>query len=159
MEFEIDAVASSVIQARNITSNEDHTCDGNENGEQADREDGYQGSPNSLNLQHALAADRLRSLKKTRAQIEKDLSDLCKNKPTKDIENDKLILDIVKEESRPKRKSKEVQKSSKKLKKRFKAVSFDEDGDFDAVLDAASTGFVETVSLKYLTQSDQFSCL
>nr|XP_048336772.1 protein CHROMATIN REMODELING 8 [Ziziphus jujuba var. spinosa] len=144
VEFEIDAVASSVEQARNITSNEDHTCDGNENGEQADREDGYQGSPNSLNLQHALAADRLRSLKKTRAQIEKDLSDLCKNKPTKDIENDKLILDIVKEESRPKRKSKEVQKSSKKLKKRFKAVSFDEDGDFDAVLDAASTGFVET---------------
>lgn len=154
MEFEIDAVASTVEQARDITSNEDHACDSNENGEQGDREDGCQGSASGLNLQQALAADRLKSLKKTRAQIEKDLSDLCRNKPSKGIENDKLILNIVKEESRPKRKLKEVQKSSKKLEKRFRTVSFEEDGDFDAVLDAASTGFVETVSLICLTQSD-----
>lgn len=150
VEYEITAVASTVEQARHITGNEDHAYDGNDNLEQADREDDSMASPNGLNLQHALAADRLRSLKKTKAQIEKDISDFCKNEPLKDIEHNKLISSIVKEASRPKRKAKEVQKSSKILKKRLKTVSFDEDGDFDAVLDAASTGFVETVSKIYL---------
>ena len=35
-------------------------------------------------------------------------------------------------------------KSGKELKKRKKTISFDDDVDFDAVLDAASAGFVKT---------------
>lgn len=146
VEYEITAVESTIEQARNITSNDDHAYDGDDNLEQADGVDGSQASSNGLNLQHALAADRLRSLRKTKAQIEKELSDICKNETLKD----KVVSNIVKEASRPKRKTKEAQKSSKNLEKRLKTVSFDEDGDFDAVLDAASTGFVETVSKIYL---------
>ncbi|MCI31554.1 DNA repair and recombination protein RAD26, partial [Trifolium medium] len=53
---------------------------------------------------------------------------------------------LVKEDRRPKKKLKDDKKLSKRPAKRFKTVSFDDDADFDAVLDAASAGFVETVS-------------
>ncbi|KAM2042180.1 hypothetical protein ACFX16_035901 [Malus domestica] len=133
VEFEIDAVESTVEpeQARSEEGDRDGG-DGAEAGNKAD------------NLQHALATDRLRSLKKTKAQLEKELSDLGKGRPSKGIARDKVLLDIVKDKPAPKRKSKQVQISGKKLEKRFKTVSFDEDDDFDAVLDAASAGFVET---------------
>ncbi|KAM1684385.1 hypothetical protein ACFXTN_032454 [Malus domestica] len=133
VEFEIDAVESTVEpeQARSEEGDRDGG-DGAEAGNKAD------------NLQHALATDRLRSLKKTKAQLEKELSDLGKGRPSKGIARDKVLLDIVKDKPAPKRKSKQVQISGKKLEKRIKTVSFDEDDDFDAVLDAASAGFVET---------------
>lgn len=146
VEFEIDAVASTVNPERKTARKEDSAYDedGDGSAEQGTLEDGPQDSSSELDLHHALAADRLRSLKKTKAQIEKELSGLRNSKPSKGVELDKSILDIVKEEPRPKRKLKEVKKTGKSSEKRFKTVSFDEDGDFDAVLDAASTGFVET---------------
>ncbi|PON81759.1 Protein CHROMATIN REMODELING [Trema orientale] len=139
VEYEIDAVASTVKQGRK--SNEDNTNEGDDNTEQGDSPEN---SANELDVHHALAADRLRSLEKTKAQIEKEILDLRKSKHCKGIAHDKLIWSIVKEESQPKRKSKEVKKTGNSSKKRHKTVLFDEDGDFDAVLDAASTGFVET---------------
>nr|POE71281.1 protein chromatin remodeling 8 [Quercus suber] len=69
VEFEIDAVASTVEQARNVASDEDRAGDGNDSGGLGNKEDSGQVSPNGLDLQHALAADRLRSLEKTRAQL------------------------------------------------------------------------------------------
>ncbi|XP_062080234.1 protein CHROMATIN REMODELING 8 [Humulus lupulus] len=141
VEFEIDAVASTVIQGRN--GNEDHTYDGPDSTTLGDTGSPKE-SPNDLDVHHALATDRLKSLEKTKAQIKKEISDLQKNKPSKGIAYDKLISNIVKEELKPKRKSKEAPITGKTSKKRHKIVSFDEDGDFDAVLDAASTGFVET---------------
>ncbi|CAN6545327.1 unnamed protein product [Malus baccata var. baccata] len=133
VEFEIDAVESTVEPEQARSEEGDHDGgDGAEAGNKAD------------NLQHALATDRLRSLKKTKAQLEKELSDLGKGRPSKGIARDKVLLDIVKDKPAPKRKSKQVQISGKKLEKRIKTVSFDEDDDFDAVLDAASAGFVET---------------
>lgn len=140
VEFEIDAVASTVEQARNVAS------DGNDRGELGNHEDGGQVSPNDLNLQHALAADRLRSLKKTKAQLDKELSDLRKGDSSKGVDHGKVLRDLVKEEPKRKRKLKEVQKSWKNVEKRQKIVSFEEDTGFDAILDAASAGFVETVS-------------
>lgn len=146
VEFEIDAVASTVNPERKTARKGDSAYDedGDGSAEQGTSEDGPQDSSSELDLHHALAADRLRSLKKTKAQIEKELSGLCNSKPSKGVEFDKSILDIVKEEPGPKRKLKEIKKTGKSSEKRFKTVSFDEDGDFDAVLDAASTGFVET---------------
>lgn len=102
-------------------------------------------SPGDVTLQHALAYDRLQSLTKTRERIEHELADLRKDRSSKAIENDKLLEELVREERRPKRKQTEVKKS-RQIEKRQKKVSFDDDADFDAVLDAASTGFVETVS-------------
>lgn len=135
VEFEIDAVESTVEPEQ--AGSEEGDRDGGDGAEAGNKED---------NLQHALATDRLRSLKKTKAQLEKELSDLGKGRPYKGIARDKVLLDIVKDKPAPKRKSKQVQISRKKLEKRIKTVSFDEDDDFDAVLDAASAGFVETVS-------------
>lgn len=141
VEFEIDAVASTVELEQG--GNDDGVGDGDNGAELVEKEDHVQASDN---LQHALATDRLRSLKKTKARLEKDILDLGKQRPSKGIEHDKVLSNIVKEKPAPKRKLKQAQKPGKKQDKRVKTVSFDEDADFDAVLDAASTGFVETVS-------------
>ncbi|XP_052170054.1 LOW QUALITY PROTEIN: protein CHROMATIN REMODELING 8 [Diospyros lotus] len=138
VEIEIDAVASTVDQVKNLGRNENDVYDTREQGDKEDE------SHNDLTLQHALATDRLRSLRKRKAQLEKDISDLGADEPTKCNKYDNVIQDLVREEPRTKSRLKEVQKSSKNLKKRKKLVSFNEDGDFDAVLNAASTGFVET---------------
>ncbi|XP_059626044.1 protein CHROMATIN REMODELING 8 [Cornus florida] len=144
VKIEIDAVASSVEQVKNFARNEDTVPDGNDDRKQGDTEDEQIiVQPSSSTLQEALAAERLRSLKKTKVKLEREISILCKDDPSS-IKHDCLIQNLVKEEIKPKRKLKEVQKSSKDLKKRKKTVSFDEDDDFDAVLNAASAGFVET---------------
>lgn len=155
VEFEIDAVASTVNQGRK--GSEEDSNDGNDGEEQGDVGDSPEYSHNELDVHHALAADRLRSLEKTKAQIKKEISVLRKSKPSKGIAHDKLITNIVKEVSRPRRKSKEVKPTGKSLGKRHKTVSFDEDADFDAVLDAASTGFVETVS-SYIVLNKFYAC-
>ncbi|CAK9149998.1 unnamed protein product [Ilex paraguariensis] len=147
VEIEIDAVASAVQQVKNFAGNEEHVPDNEDDRKHGDIEDQQevgQPSPNDFSLQHALASDRLRSLKKTRTQLEKEISNLYKDDPSKGSKHDKVIQNLVKEESRPKRRLKHVQKLSKNTKKRHKTVPFDEDNDFDAVINAASAGFVET---------------
>ncbi|KAK2648783.1 hypothetical protein Ddye_016272 [Dipteronia dyeriana] len=147
VKFEIDAVASTVDHVRRVTIKEDRDIDVDDNAEQRDEEDdkrAVEAFSNDLTLQHALAADRLKSLNNTMAQLEKELSNFQDEKTFKGIEHEKLIQDLVKEEHGPKRKSKEAQKPGKNISKRQKAVSVDDDIDFDSVLDAASAGFVET---------------
>ncbi|XP_042489273.1 protein CHROMATIN REMODELING 8 [Macadamia integrifolia] len=147
VEVEIEAVAASVEQTRSITRNEENVLveiDIREGEDVGDDKRDVQASANDLTLQHALTADRLNSLKKTRARLQKELEELNKDHPTKNSHHDKLILDLVKEEPRSKRKLKEVQSLAKNSKKQHKTVTFNDDGDFDAVLDAASAGFVET---------------
>ncbi|GLU03662.1 hypothetical protein SLE2022_208500 [Rubroshorea leprosula] len=144
VEFEIDAVASTIEQAKNAANEDDHSDRADDGAEKENKQDDKNVSRVSSSdlLQHALATDRLRSLKKTRAQLEKELSVLPNDGTLKSIEHDKLIQDLVKEE--PKRKLKEIQKPNKNKEKRFKTVKLVDDDDFDAVLDAASAGFVET---------------
>ncbi|XP_058094603.1 protein CHROMATIN REMODELING 8-like isoform X2 [Magnolia sinica] len=147
VEVEIDAVAASVKQARNIARNENNTSDSTDNrveGDLDDSKNAVQDSVSGLNLQHALAADRLRSLKKTKAQLQKDLSELHKNDSIEGVGNEKLLDKLVREETKQKRRLKEIKPTGKGSKKRQKSVAFDEDVDFDAVLDAASAGFIET---------------
>ncbi|XP_028767590.1 protein CHROMATIN REMODELING 8 [Neltuma alba] len=143
VDFEINAVASTIQQVRNAES--DGVCidGGADNREEGTTKDI---SSNGLNLQHVLASDRLESLKKTKAQLEKELLDLCKEKPCRSIDGDKdnEIFNLVKEERRSKRKPKEVKSLPKGSGKQRKTVSFNDDVDFDAVLDATSAGFVET---------------
>lgn len=148
VEIEIDAVANSVEQVKNFGRNDDLVPDGDDIEEQGDikEEQGIvKASPNDLTLQHALAADRLRSLKKTKAQLEKEITNFDPSKVSKH-DRDKVIRNLVKEEPKRKQKPKEVPKSSKNVKKRQKTVSFEDDDDFDSVLNAASAGFIETVS-------------
>ncbi|KAJ4954603.1 hypothetical protein NE237_011386 [Protea cynaroides] len=147
LKVELEAVAASVEQARSITKNEQNVSDDIDNKEGKDVGDGksdVQASTSGLTLQHALTADRLNSLNKTRALLQKELEELDVDNPTKSPQHDKLIWNLVKEEPRQKRKLKGVQSLSKDSKKRHKSVTFNEDVDFDAVLDAASAGFIET---------------
>ncbi|MBA0763965.1 hypothetical protein Gotri_013354 [Gossypium trilobum] len=146
VEFEIDAVASTVEERKDVTSGDHDAKD--EHVEEGNREDDDESAmqlhSRDSTLQRALATDRLKSLKNTKAQLEKELSGLLKESSSEGVKHDKLIKDLVKEEPRLKRKSKEIQKPSKTKQKRKKSVSFNDDVDFDAVLDAASAGFVET---------------
>ncbi|KAK7267406.1 hypothetical protein RIF29_20080 [Crotalaria pallida] len=139
VEFEIGAVASTIEDVEN---------NGDCSGIDEDRlEQGIAAgddSSNGSNLQRVLAADRLSSLKNTKAQLEKELSKLGEDNNSKSTEREKMIFDLVKEERRPKRKVKEDKKLQKSSGKKLKTVSFNDDADFDAVLDAASAGFVET---------------
>ncbi|KAL2236418.1 protein CHROMATIN REMODELING 8 [Sesamum indicum] len=142
VQVEIDAVTSAVEQLENFKRDEDHLPDGDDEIEQGNAEaerNILQASSNDLTLQHALAVDRLQSLIKTRAQLEKEISDSPRNS-----QHDRFLRNLVKEEPRSKRWLKEVEKTSQNQKKRLKRVSFSEDDDFDAVLNAASAGFVET---------------
>lgn len=135
IEFEIGAVSSTIERPKDVDKSEE-----NENLEEGIGEGG------GSELQRVLAADRLRSLKNTKAQLEKELGSLSKDGDSKRTESKKVIFSLVKEDRRPKKKLKDDKKVSKRPAKRFKTVSFDDDDDFDAVLDAASAGFVETVS-------------
>ncbi|XP_050205828.1 protein CHROMATIN REMODELING 8 [Mercurialis annua] len=141
VNFEIDAVASTFEQVKNVASGEDHA---NDDAVKAEPGDGEDDKSTDLTLQEALAADRLRSLKRTKTEIENELSAFHKDGTTRGVDHDKLLANLVKEEPRHKRKSKEVQKPGKKKEKSHRKVSFNDDTDFDAMLDAASAGFVET---------------
>lgn len=142
IEVEIDAVASAVEQTKSGRKNEE-LDDESYCGKDEDDKGTAEAVRGDSTLQHALAADRLRSLKKTRAELRKELSSLCKHGKAGGIE-DKLMKYLVREEGKSKRKLKEAQDVSKESKKQKKVVSYREDDEFDAVLNAASGGFVET---------------
>ncbi|KAF2292704.1 hypothetical protein GH714_027177 [Hevea brasiliensis] len=114
VKFEIDAVASTFEQVRNVASSEDH--DDDDKAECGDRKDDVLVSPNDFTLQRALAADRLKSLKRTKVQIEKELSNLHEDDTTKGVDYENLLADMVREETRRNRNVKEVQKPGKKRK-------------------------------------------
>ncbi|KAL9227603.1 hypothetical protein vseg_003275 [Gypsophila vaccaria] len=148
LDVEIDAVASAVEQAKSVRSNEEIDSEGGDvkDGGKDNVEDGGTSNkavPNDNTLQHALAADRLQSLKKTRAEIHKELSSVCKDSKGGGVE-DKILRYLVREESKSKSKPKGGKDGNKEAKKKKKAVSYREDDEFDAVLNAASGGFVET---------------
>ncbi|KAL6502913.1 Protein CHROMATIN REMODELING 8 [Orobanche hederae] len=143
VKLEIEAVASALEQLEeNFKEDEGHFPDGNDKTEQVKVEEErniFQASPNDSTLQHALATDRLKSLIKTRDRLEKEISDSSKNS-----QHDRLIRDPIKEAPNAKEHLKEVKKTSQILNKRIKKVSFDENSDCGALLNAASAGFVET---------------
>lgn len=139
LEVEIDAVASAVEQTKSGGKNGELDTESQDG---KDEDEDYAMRSDST-LQHALAADRLRSLKKTRAELRKEISSVSKDGKAGGVE-EKLLKYLVREEAKSKRKLKEVQDQSKESKKQKKAVLYREDDEFDAVLNAASGGFVET---------------
>lgn len=143
IKIEIDAVECTIEDVKNISRTEEQVPDNEDENDPLDGKQSILQASNDLTLQHALAADRLESLKRTKAQLEKQVVSLG-NEP-KAVKQQKILQYLVKEEPNHKRKQKEIPKTNKKLK-RHKTVAFSDDGDFDAVLNAASTGFVETVS-------------
>ncbi|CAN4093234.1 unnamed protein product [Withania somnifera] len=142
VEVEIDAIKDGFGHLERFRRNEEEVpdTDGSSETKHTENEQSISQAPlDDSNLQHALADDRLRSLLKRKAQLRKELSNFAN-----DTSPDALIRDIVKDQPNFKRKEKEVPKSSNKKSKRRKTTLLDDDDDFDAVLAAASSGFVET---------------
>ncbi|KAJ4809891.1 Protein CHROMATIN REMODELING 8 [Rhynchospora pubera] len=125
IELEIEAVSSS-IKPEASTSEEE-------------TEEGKTGN----NLQKALATDRLKSLERAKAQIQREISGFSAGPSWRE---DTLLKKLV--EERPKKRKKVLkddgESSGARPKRHLKTVSYDDDEDFDAVLDAASSGFMET---------------
>ncbi|CAI0434482.1 unnamed protein product [Linum tenue] len=146
VNYEIDAVASTVEREKKVVSEDDSACANDDTTDQEEKED-FETDPrisrNDSTLQQALAADRLRSLKRKKAQIEKELTDLHQINVDRGGKHDKLLQDLVKE-CRQERKPKTPKETKKRKEKCQRTVSFADDTDFDAALDAASRGFVET---------------
>lgn len=142
VEVEIDAIKDGFGHLERFRRNEEEVpdTDGCSEAKHTESEQRTIQAPlDDSNLQHALADDRLRSLLETKAQLREELS-IFANETSPDA----LIRALVKDQPKSKRKVKEVQKSSNKKSKRRKTASLVDDDDFDAVLAAASSGFVET---------------
>lgn len=141
VEIEIDAVKSS-LELTKFARNQEHHVEGDDREKQENiggEGNDYGASPNDTSLQHALATDRLRSLLKRKAQLEKEISDT-----SEDIKHEKLLRSIVEEDTVSKKRTKEIPGKSNHKSKKFKTVTFTEDDGFDAALNVASAGFVET---------------
>lgn len=147
IEVEIDAVASSIDRIKSVADDGNDACDKNGDGGDKVEESAVNDvqCSNGLSLEQAFVSDRLRSLKKAKTQLEKEISSFgdC---AFDDIEHkkqtDKLLGELVRENQT---KKKSIELSTRPSKRSLKAVSYDEDVDFDAVLDASSSGFMETV--------------
>lgn len=138
VEVEISAVASSITEEKSEIV-------GKIRDDEKNNADHVQVTPDGLSLQQALAKDRLRSLRRTKAQIQKEISHFEEQESASDIVHEELLNKLVKEERKNKlRRHATAEQSNKRSKQRSKPVACNEDTDFDAVLDAASAGFVET---------------
>lgn len=141
VEVEIKAVVASIERAK-VTEPEE----GDEEEEGGKRIcDSFQLSHSGRELQHALATDRLKSLKRTKARLQKELDKFDKTILSDYSNNEEQLKNLVKEDKKLKKTLKEVPRSSNSSKKKLKTVSFNDDLDFDAVLDASSAGFIESV--------------
>lgn len=148
VEVEIDAVASTIGKGKSVAEDgTEHVGTPDiEGGKGARNEDSIHVNPDGLTLQQALATDRLRSLKKRKTQLEKEISKLRKHGSINSSGCEVLLDKLVKEKPKRKQRLKAVDKSDGDFKPRVRTVSYKEDADFDALLDAASAGLVETVS-------------
>ncbi|XP_039133395.1 DNA excision repair protein CSB [Dioscorea cayenensis subsp. rotundata] len=147
VEVEIDAVASSIKKAKYVAESEESFSSEKDIRDDEDITHGCHAveiAPDGITLQQALAADRLRSLNKTRVQLQKEISSFAKDLPLDDVGCGKVLDQLVKGKLKPKKKLKEGEPSHRGSKHSLKTVDYDEDADFDAILDAASGGFIET---------------
>ncbi|KAK8938445.1 putative chromatin-remodeling complex ATPase chain [Platanthera zijinensis] len=138
VEIEINAVASSITEEKSEIVGK--ILDDKKN-----NVNHVQVTPDGLSLQQALAKDRLRSLRRAKAQLQKEISHFEEQASASGIVHEELLDRLAKEERKYKlKRHTTAEQSNKRSKQRSKAVAYDEDTDFDAVLDAASAGFVET---------------
>ncbi|PKA61149.1 CHD3-type chromatin-remodeling factor PICKLE [Apostasia shenzhenica] len=148
VEVEINAVASTITEEKNKNLGEIRSRD---NGKSS--VDSVQDTPVGLSLQQALVKDRLRSLQRTKAQLEKEISHLQKQVSASDNLDVELLDKLVTEKPKHNHNQKNQKnnkkqgsfgQSDKNSKRQLKTVVYDEDAEFDAVLDAGSAGFIET---------------
>ncbi|KAH9287767.1 hypothetical protein KI387_031884, partial [Taxus chinensis] len=146
VEIEISAVAAGLETVQNAASNNIIISEDSE-AEKEDEELEFRENRSSLAeglvLQHALATDRLKSLKQKRGQLKKQLKDFEGEGKTQEPKEQSLFVDSVNndEDTGTKGTSHRINKRQKKEKRNS---CFQEDDEFDAALDAASSGLIET---------------
>jgi DNA excision repair protein ERCC-6 len=156
VQLEIDAVASTIGGAKPAAAKKKSDRSGSaqteaEKGTEEEEEGnaGEDDAPRGGALQQALAAERLRSLKRAKVQIQREI---LQSEPAGtsglSSKKGKTLAMLVEDEPRRKKSLKPPPGGPKRKKspRRLKTVTYDDDNDFDAVLDGASAGFMETVS-------------
>ncbi|TKW12916.1 hypothetical protein SEVIR_5G066600v4 [Setaria viridis] len=150
VQLEIDAVASTIKRAKHAAGKQ---VDSSDSGDAKDKkkqkqkhaDHTAQDDPHGGALQQALATERLKSLKKAKAQIQKEISQSDPCLSGSDKRKDKMLAMLVEEEPKRKKKTLLPSRGPKKMSApRLKTMSYNDDDDFDAVLDGASAGFMET---------------
>lgn len=148
VQLEIDAVASTIKRAKNAAGKKvdsSDSADGQDKKKQKQADHTAQDEPHGGALQQALATERLKSLKKAKAQIQKEISQSDPYPSGSDNRKDKMLAMLVEDEPRRKKKSLLPARGPKQMSTpRLKTMSYNDDEDFDAVLDGASAGFMET---------------
>lgn len=151
VQLEIDAVASTIGGAKPTVGKKSRGLDSadaedKKKGKRKENADGIaQDAPHRGALQQALAAERLRSLKRAKAQIQRDILQSDSGPSSSGNQTDKMLAMLVEEEPRRKKKSLMPPRGPKvKSPRRLKTVTYNDDNDFDAVLDGASAGLMET---------------
>ncbi|KAK1661494.1 hypothetical protein QYE76_049653 [Lolium multiflorum] len=152
VQLEIDAVASTIGGAKPAAAKKKSDRSGSAQKEaKKETEEGNAGeddAPRGGALQQALAAERLRSLKRAKVQIQREILQSEPGTSGLSSKKGKALAMLVEDEPRRKKSLKPPPPSGgpkkKKSPRRLKTVSYDDDNDFDAVLDGASAGFMET---------------
>ncbi|CAD6232325.1 unnamed protein product [Miscanthus lutarioriparius] len=147
VQLEINAVASTIKRAKNAAGKKvdsSDSADGQDKKKQKQADGTAQDEPHGGALQQALATERLKSLKKAKAQIQKEISQSDPNPSGSDNRKDKMLAMLVEDEPRRKKLLLPARGPKKMSAPRLKTMSYNDDEDFDAVLDGASAGFMET---------------
>ncbi|KAF7021049.1 hypothetical protein CFC21_034057 [Triticum aestivum] len=155
VQLEIDAVASTLGGAKQAAGKKSGGgSSGSTDAEDKkkkkkekvkEEENAEEDAPRGGALQQALAAERLRSLKRAKVQIQKEILQSGPGPSGSGNQKDKMLAMLVEDELRRKKSLKPPGGPKKKSPtRRMKTVTYDDDDDFDAVLDGASAGFMET---------------
>lgn len=154
VQLEIDAVASTLGGAKQAAGKKSGgsssgSADAKDKKKKKvkEEENADEDAPRGGALQQALAAERLRSLKRAKVQIQREILQSGPGPSGSGNQKDKMLAMLVEDEPRRKKSLKPPGGPKKKSPTcRLKTVTYDDDDDFDAVLDGASAGFMETVS-------------
>lgn len=143
VEAEIAAVAAGLEKVQSVTDKDPESSEGEKDENDQDLSEYRPFEAVGGVLQRALGTERLRSLKQKRGQLKKQLKVFEGDGETEELEEHKVLLESVKnkEETVIKGTGRLLVKPQSGKKKN---VSFQEDDDFDAVLDAAASGLIET---------------
>uniref|UniRef100_A0ACD5VN39 Uncharacterized protein n=1 Tax=Avena sativa TaxID=4498 RepID=A0ACD5VN39_AVESA len=150
VQLEIDAVASTIAGAKPAAAKKkSDSLEGKKkkkDTEEEEKENAGEDAPWGGPLQQALAAERLKSLRRAKAQIQREILQSQPGTPGSTNKKDKMLAMLVEDEPMRKKSLKPPAGGPKKKKspRRLKTVAYDDDNDFDAVLDGASAGFMET---------------
>jgi DNA excision repair protein ERCC-6 len=150
VQLEIDAVASTIKRSKSATGKQIDSSSGSADAQDQNKQrpdDTTQDDSQGEALQQALATERLKSLKKAKAQIQKEILQSDPSPSVSGNRKDKMLAMLVEEEPKRKKKPLKPPVGNKNLSTpRLKMKTYNDDDDFDAVLDGASAGFMETVS-------------